>query len=64
MRLLAYWYAYSFALLGPHLNDHLQGSSALAPFYSVRGLIDTIQIFALLLSTIGWSIKHHAQCCW
>lgn len=28
-----------------------QGSSAIAPFYSVQGLIDTLQIFALILST-------------
>ncbi|KAI0361534.1 hypothetical protein OH77DRAFT_1545714 [Trametes cingulata] len=27
------------------------GSSAIAPFYSVQGLIDTLQIFALILST-------------
>lgn len=36
-----------------HLNRPVQGSSAVAPFYSVQGLIDTVQIFALLLSTIG-----------
>ncbi|KAL4242145.1 hypothetical protein ABKN59_001961 [Abortiporus biennis] len=29
------------------------GSSALAPFYSLHGLFDTIQIFALLLNTIA-----------
>ncbi|KAI0778259.1 hypothetical protein BD413DRAFT_103537 [Trametes elegans] len=27
------------------------GSSAIAPFYSVQGLVDTLQIFALILST-------------
>ena len=37
----------------PHLNHSVQGSSALAPYYSVQGLIDTVQIFALLLGTIG-----------
>ena len=41
------------AFLDSHLDRPFQGSSALAPFYSVQGLIDTIQIFALLLSTIG-----------
>lgn len=41
----------TFSYLRP--NQPIQGSSALAPFYSVQGLIDTIQIFALLLSTIG-----------
>lgn len=30
-----------------------QGSSALASFYSLQGLFNTVQIFALLLSTIG-----------
>ncbi|CAL1695681.1 unnamed protein product [Somion occarium] len=29
------------------------GSSALAPFYSLHGLFDTIQIFALILNTIA-----------
>ena len=47
--------------LQSHPNDHAQGSSALAPFYSVQGLIDTLQIFALLLSTIGSSIKRNAE---
>lgn len=32
---------------------YLQGSSALASFYSLHGLLDTIQIFALILNTIG-----------
>lgn len=30
-----------------------QGSSALASFYSLQGLFDTVQVFALILSTIG-----------
>jgi hypothetical protein len=29
-----------------------QGSSALASFYSLQGLVNTVQVFALLLSTI------------
>ncbi|KAI0825060.1 hypothetical protein BC628DRAFT_1321069 [Trametes gibbosa] len=29
----------------------ITGSSAIAPFYSVQGLVDTLQIFALILST-------------
>lgn len=31
----------------------LQGSSALASFYSLQGLFNTVQVFALILSTIG-----------
>lgn len=34
------------------LISSAQGSSALAPFYSVQGLLDTVQIFALILGTI------------
>ncbi|KAH9898326.1 hypothetical protein C8Q73DRAFT_395301 [Cubamyces lactineus] len=30
----------------------ITGSSAIAPFYSVQGLVDTLQIFALILSTV------------
>ncbi|KAF8898790.1 hypothetical protein BD779DRAFT_1430682 [Infundibulicybe gibba] len=37
----------------------LTGSSALASFYSLQGLFNTIQIFALLLSTIG--MKHKSN---
>ena len=33
----------------------LQGSSALATFYSLQGLFNTVQIFALILSTLGKS---------
>ena len=35
---------------------HVQGSSAIASFYSVQGLVDTLQIFALLLSTFCKSL--------
>jgi len=35
-----------------------QGSSALASFYSLQGLVNTVQVFALILSTIGMS-----HCC-
>ncbi|KAF8078666.1 hypothetical protein FPV67DRAFT_71140 [Lyophyllum atratum] len=42
-------------LLGSTVNIVLgfTGSSALASFYSLQGLLNTIQIFALILSTIG-----------
>ncbi|EIW64596.1 uncharacterized protein TRAVEDRAFT_55490 [Trametes versicolor FP-101664 SS1] len=41
------------SIFGSLLNVALgvTGSSAIAPFYSVQGLIDTLQIFALILST-------------
>jgi hypothetical protein len=35
---------------------HLQGSSVLSTFYSLQGLSNTVQIFALILSTLG---KNH-----
>lgn len=31
----------------------IKGSSVVATFYSLHGILDTVQIFALLLSTIG-----------
>lgn len=31
----------------------IKGSSALASFYSLQGLFNTVQVFALILSTIG-----------
>ena len=34
-------------------NAFSKGSSAIASFYSLQGLINTVQIFALILSTIG-----------
>lgn len=37
--------------------DDLQGSSALASFYSLQGLIDALQIFALILSTVGTTLQ-------
>jgi hypothetical protein len=39
-------------LLG-YSNSFSKGSSALASFYSLQGLVNTVQIFALILSTIG-----------
>jgi hypothetical protein len=36
-----------------YLKSGVQGSSALATFYSLQGLTNTVQIFALILSTIG-----------
>lgn len=30
-----------------------KGSSAVAMFYSLQGIIDTVQIFALIISSIG-----------
>lgn len=38
----------------------LQGSSALAPFYSLQGVFNTFQIFALILSTIGMLGDEHS----
>lgn len=40
-------------LIATSLLDMSQGSSALAAFYSVKGLFNTVQIFALILTTIG-----------
>jgi len=40
-------------LLDDIFNVRTQGSSALASFYSLQGLVNTVQIFALILSTIG-----------
>ncbi|KAF9787179.1 hypothetical protein BJ322DRAFT_706318 [Thelephora terrestris] len=40
------------------------GSSALAPYYSVQGLIDTVQLFALLLSTIVPTKSPHVEDSW
>ena len=42
-------------LLGSAVNAVLGslGSSALAAFYSIQGLANTLQIFALILTTIG-----------
>ena len=44
-----------------HINDmhsdHVQGSSALASLYNLQGLINMVQIFALILSTIGMSFQ-------
>jgi len=40
-------------LIATSLLDMSQGSSALATFYSVKGLFNTVQIFALILTTIG-----------
>ena len=34
-------------------SEPWQGSSALASFYSLHGLFDTLQIFALVLNTVG-----------
>ena len=34
----------------------MQGASALVSFYSLRGLIDMLQIFALILNTIGKAV--------
>jgi hypothetical protein len=35
------------------LNSKQQGSSAVSTFYSLQGLSNTIQVFALILTTIG-----------
>jgi len=40
-------------LVATSLLNTSQGSSALATFYSVKGLFNTVQIFALILTTIG-----------
>jgi hypothetical protein len=40
-------------LVATSLLNMSQGSSALATFYSVKGLFNTVQIFALILTTIG-----------
>ena len=37
---------------------HVQGSSALATYYSLQGLFNTVQVFALLLSTVGKPAIH------
>ncbi|XP_006454307.1 hypothetical protein AGABI2DRAFT_197252 [Agaricus bisporus var. bisporus H97] len=43
------------SILGSGINVVIGvlGSSALAPFYDLRGVFNTVQIFALILSTIG-----------
>lgn len=40
-------------LVAASLLNRSQGSSALATYYSVKGLFNTVQIFALILTTIG-----------
>lgn len=42
-----------YAVFSCCLNTDMQGSSALVSLYSLRGLIDMLQIFALILNTIG-----------
>lgn len=60
---------YLLALLvceSSHINnlhsDYIQGSSAIAPYYSLQGLINFVQIFALILSTIGKNFKRLKFC--
>ena len=45
------------------LTNHAKGSSAIAPFYSLQGLISTVQIFALILSTIGKTFQAFENLC-
>ncbi|KAF9568432.1 hypothetical protein CPC08DRAFT_702456 [Agrocybe pediades] len=54
------------SLLGGSVNFLIGvlGSSALASFYSLQGLINTVQIFALILSTIVPSGKFNVEDKW
>ncbi|PPQ62841.1 hypothetical protein CVT24_000535 [Panaeolus cyanescens] len=53
------------SLLGTSINVLIGflGSSALASFYSLQGLVNTVQIFALILSTIGKLPLHSSLEC-